>query len=151
MEFDIQYWHWLVLGLALISLEVFVPSFVTLWFGLGAVFVGILCWVLPDLPTWAQILIWAVDSTVLVLIWFLLIQPRMLKNQQKNLSLERIQGETGSVKIVPTENRKGVVRFTTPLCGSDEWDFESEDTLRVGDRVKIVDFDENTLKVVLFN
>ena len=30
---SIEYWHWMVLGLLLVASEVFVPSFVMLWFG----------------------------------------------------------------------------------------------------------------------
>ena len=151
MEFEVQYWHWLVLGLTLVSLEVFLPNFVTLWFGLGAVLVGIVYGLVPGLPVWAQILIWAVSSILLVLAWFLVMQPRMRAGQEKQLSLETIQGETGFVKIVPTTDRRGIVRFTTPLCGSDEWEFESEESLRVGARVKIIDFHGNVLKVASFN
>ena len=37
MDISVQYWHWLVLGMALILAEIFMPSFTVFWFGLGAV------------------------------------------------------------------------------------------------------------------
>jgi len=37
----IVWWHWLVLGFCLIGMELLVPSFTIIWFGLGAVVVGL--------------------------------------------------------------------------------------------------------------
>ena len=36
---QIEVWQWLVLGIALCVIEIFVPSFTLLWFGLGALLV----------------------------------------------------------------------------------------------------------------
>ena len=41
MELEMLYWHWLVLGVVLIVAEIFIPSFTILWFGLGALVVGV--------------------------------------------------------------------------------------------------------------
>ena len=41
MELQMLYWHWLVLGVVLIVAEIFIPSFTILWFGLGALVVGV--------------------------------------------------------------------------------------------------------------
>ena len=42
MEFELLYWHWLVFGMLLVAAEIFIPSFTVLWFGLGALVVGLL-------------------------------------------------------------------------------------------------------------
>ena len=36
---EILWWHWLIGGLILIGLELVIPSFTIIWFGLGAVLV----------------------------------------------------------------------------------------------------------------
>lgn len=36
MDFQMLYWHWLVIGMLLIIGEIFVASFTMFWFGLGA-------------------------------------------------------------------------------------------------------------------
>ena len=41
-EFVVLYWHWIVLGIALMAIEILLPSFVALWFGAAAVVVGVL-------------------------------------------------------------------------------------------------------------
>ena len=49
---------------------------------------------------------------------------------------------------VPEGGQRGVVRFTTPLLGADEWPFICEDDVAVGDRVFIKELSGNTLIVV---
>ena len=41
METDLLFWHWLVLGMVLVVAEMFVPTFFILWFGFGALIVGL--------------------------------------------------------------------------------------------------------------
>lgn len=37
MNFISEPWHWFVLGIALMLIELFLPSFAALWFGLAVV------------------------------------------------------------------------------------------------------------------
>lgn len=42
------YWHWIVLGLVLLILEMLIPTnLVLLWMGISAVIVGLVAWTLP--------------------------------------------------------------------------------------------------------
>jgi membrane protein implicated in regulation of membrane protease activity len=74
---DLQYWHWLVFGMILIIAELFIPSFTIFWFGLGALAVGGLLWVVPAMGLTAQLLLWALFSALLTAFWFLFMKPRM--------------------------------------------------------------------------
>ncbi len=60
---------WIVLGLALIGLELVVPGAVIIFFGVGAILTGVLTMaeVLPGLQ--AQLLTWVLSSLVLVLLF----------------------------------------------------------------------------------
>ena len=53
---EIEYWHWLILGMLLMALEMALPSFVLLWFGAGAIVSGIVLLLVPISLT-AQVLI----------------------------------------------------------------------------------------------
>ena len=69
----IVYWHWLVLGAALIGLEAVVPGMFLLWFGVAGVAAGLLLlapvlFLLPVVPWQAQILLFAVLSVVSIVI-----------------------------------------------------------------------------------
>lgn len=56
---EIVYWHWWVLGLLLLILEVFAPGVVFLWLGLAAGVVGLLLYLLPEM-IWEWQMIWFV-------------------------------------------------------------------------------------------
>ena len=144
---DLHYWHWLVFGMLLIIAELFIPSFTIFWFGLGALAVGALLWLAPSLGLTAQLLLWAVFSSLLTAFWFLFMQPRMQDKTRAGMSREALLGETGQVIREPDGERRGTVRFSKPLLGSDEWSFICDEPVRVGDRVQIRDVSGNTLIV----
>lgn len=148
MELDIAYWHWLVLGIALIIFEIFLPSFTVLWFGLGAVIVGIILWLFPDMVMPMQLGIWIIASCGFALFWFKALKPKMIDKTTAGIAREAAIGEAGQVIKAPVAEGRGMVRFTTPVLGSDEWEFICEQTVAVGDRVFIKEFSGNTLIVV---
>ncbi|MDX2464714.1 MAG: NfeD family protein [Porticoccus sp.] len=147
MDFELVYWHWFVLGILLMLLEIFIPSFTIFWFGLGALVVGVLS-IAIDLSFTTQIFIWAIASVIFTVLWFKFLKPKMAGKAMADHPREAVIGESGQVIKVPTEGSRGVVRFITPLLGDDEWDFISEDEVALGDRVHIKDISGNTLIVV---
>jgi len=147
MDFQLLYWHWLVIGMLLIIGEIFVTSFTMFWFGLGGLVVALVLLAAPGTSLTWQLLVWALASAVFTLLWFQLIRPRMIDRTSAGIAREAIIGESGQVIKAPAENRRGVVRFTTPLLGSDEWPFICEDTVAPGSRVFVKDISGNTLVV----
>jgi len=148
MEFELATWHWLVLGILLVIMEIFIPSFTVLWFGLGALVVGVALWPLPELPLAAQLLIWIVASCLFAILWFKYFKPRMIDKTTAGIAREAAVGESGQVIKVPAGERRGVVRFAIPVLSADEWEFICEQDVAVGDRVFIKEFSGNTLIVV---
>jgi len=148
MEFELATWHWLVLGILLVIMEIFIPSFTVLWFGLGALVVGVVLWPLPELPLAAQLLIWIVASCLFTILWFKYFKPRMIDKTTAGIAREAAVGESGQVIKVPAGERRGVVRFAIPILSADEWEFICEQDVAVGDRVFIKEFSGNTLIVV---
>jgi len=147
----IEYWHWLVLGMVLIGFEIFLPSFITLWFGLGALVVAGLLALLPSLSTSSQLVIWAILSSGFGIAWFKVLRPKMTDRTKAGIAREAIAGETGMVIKAPSEGVRGHVRFTTPVLGDDEWGFICEDSVVTGDKVMIKEASGNTLVVSKVN
>ncbi|MBB3046087.1 hypothetical protein FHR99_000323 [Litorivivens lipolytica] len=145
LDSSVAYWHWLVLGLILIALEIFTAGFVLLWLGLSALVVGALAWAV-DLGFTAELLIWTVLSVTDLFVWFKFIQPRFRDKTLSGMSREAVLGQTGLVVQANVANR-GRLRFSVPLLGSDEWSFICTETLSVGDRVSVTDVSGNTLIV----
>lgn len=63
---DIIYWHWLILAVALIILEILMPGAYFLWMGISAVVVGAALFIFPTMPLLVQVLIFAVLSVFAV-------------------------------------------------------------------------------------
>ncbi|MEH6548463.1 MAG: NfeD family protein [Pseudomonadales bacterium] len=147
MVFVPEYWHWLVLGMALIVIEIFLPSFTILWFGLGAIVAGVLLWIFPDLSFTLQLIVWAVASIAFTVAWFKVFKPKMTDKTTAGISHEAALGEVGLVIRPPVNTQRGMVRFTLPVVGNDEWEFVCEDTVLVGDKVIIQEISGNTLVV----
>ena len=144
---EFVYWHWLVLGIGLIALEMVLPSFIALWFGLAACVVGILLLFIPMSLT-LQVLLWTVFSIGFTALWFKFIKPLATDKTTAGLPAEKIIHETGMVIKLPIEGEKGMLRFSTPKLGNDEWLFNSDDQLTLGDRVRVTAVEGNSLIVI---
>ena len=70
MDIEVLYWYWMVLGLILIVAEIFIPSFTILWFGIGAMLVGMTMLVV-DISFTIQVLLWTLFSITSTILWFL--------------------------------------------------------------------------------
>ena len=151
MHFVILDWHWLVFGILLIVAEIFIPSFTIFWFGLGACLVAGMLWILPDTSLNWQVFIWAASSSVFTALWFKYFKPMMVDRTKAGIALEAIVGESGQVIKAPKPNGRGVVRFSTPLLGEDEWSFRCVGAVSIGDRVFVKDVSGNTLVVTKDN
>lgn len=145
---DILYWHWIGLGILLFILEMMLPSFISLWFGAGAMVIGAILWIFPDLPFSFQIFGWAILSCLFTALWFKYLKPLSKDKTLAGMSKEAIIGQTGQVLSTPHEHSRGMLRFPVPIVGAEEWQFISQDTVAVGDRVRVIDVSGNSLIVV---
>ena len=147
MTFELLWWHWLALGLLLMLAEIFVPSFTVFWFGLAGLVVAVVLWLFPSLALGAQLVLWALASIAMTVAWFRFFRPTMTDRTKAGLSREAVVGETGQVIRIPQEGRRGMLRFSLPLLGADEWEFIATDAVDLGDRVVVTDVSGNTLVV----
>ena len=133
MDIQLLYWHWLVIGMLLVVAEIFIPSFTVLWFGLGALVVGLVEMVAPMSMT-TQILVWTVSSVLFAVGWFKVIKPKMAAANQNKQSRQSAIGESGLVIKLPSESTLGTMRFSTPVLDCDEWQFSCDVPVELGDR-----------------
>ena len=66
---DIIFWHWWILGIALIVLEAFAPGAFFLWMGISAGVVGTILAIVPDLGWEYQVMLFAIFSVVSIALW----------------------------------------------------------------------------------
>lgn len=141
---EMHWWYWIGLGFLLSLLEVFTVTFFILWFGIGAVLVGLINFVWTDMPVEAQILSWAMLSVLLALLWFMVLKNRI---PDKRWTAEEVIGEEGLLTHPVDEFTKGRVRFQKPILGSEEWTCTSNTDIAANERVRIVSVDGNTVRV----
>jgi len=144
---QIEWWYWIIAGLCLIGLELVIPSFTIIWFGMGAMLVGLLGFLWPGFPLVGQVALWSFASVAFTLLWFKYLKPKGDRTHA-GLSKEGIVGETGII-IRGTEDSygRGIVKFRISVLGADEWSCYSSVILNVGDRVRVADIEGQILKV----
>lgn len=139
---DIEFWHWWVLGVALIGAEVFAPGFILLWLGVAAGVVGFVLLLVPSLDWRGQLLIFAVLSVVSVLAWraYQRRNPPASDHPALNRRGEQLIGRRFTLDE-PIVNGSGMARIDDT-----RWKIEGED-LPAGSTVQVVGVEGTVLKV----
>lgn len=140
-----EWWHWMVLGLVLAMAELAVPAFFIIWFGIGAIGVGLALLFAPDLAISTQMLLWAALSLALVAVWFRHFRPRTVTSV--GTSAASVPGETGVLVNDLAPETRGHVRFQRPILGSDLWECYADTKIKAGERVRVVAVEGNFMKV----
>ena len=141
----IEWWHWVVLGLCLSIAELAIPAFFIIWFGIDAIAVGLLLLVAPDISLASKLVLWAVISSSLVLVWFSYLRPRTMT--VIGTSAANVTGEIGVLVSDLCPNSRGQVRFQKPILGADAWECYAEENIKAGERVRVVAVEGNYIKV----
>jgi membrane protein implicated in regulation of membrane protease activity len=142
---DLAWWHWAVGGIALILAELAVPSFVLIWFGLGALVVA-LAVAVAEIGLTVQLALWLIVSMLLVAGSFKVFKPNMHKTRI-GMSDANVVGEVGVLVHDVAHFTKGQVRFQKPILGADVWECIADEAIKSGERVKVLDVEGSFLKV----
>jgi len=141
MEF--VWWHWIVIGLILVGAEMLVPAFYLIWFGLGALLLGLILTVLP-LSMTAQLLVWTIASSGMVLLWFRYLKPKTVTQAGQS---DAIVGEIGLLTRAVAPYERGEVRFQKPLAGAESWPCIADEAIAAGERVRVSSVEGNVFKI----
>lgn len=148
MDLELLYWHWMVLGMLLILAELFIASFTIIWFGLGALVVGLLAWLGIDPALKWQLLLWVLLSAGFTAAWFYWIKPLSIDRTKAGLVREALLGERCLLTKLPVDAaHRGEVRFSVPMLGADTWACLLDGAARVGDTVVVKEVLGNALLV----
>lgn len=144
---QIEWWYWIVAGLALVLAELTMGTFYIIWFGLGAILVGLVVWAVPGLSATGQIALWIVASVAMAVAWFKVFRHGLDRTRSGTADGDAI-GEVGLLVSAVEPFAKGKVRFQRPLLGSDEWVCLADEAIAAGERVRVVSVEGSFLKVV---
>jgi membrane protein implicated in regulation of membrane protease activity len=66
---EIVFWHWLIVAVALVTLEMLAPGAFFLWMGISAAIVGAILFLAPSLSLIMQVIIFAVLSVISLIMY----------------------------------------------------------------------------------
>jgi membrane protein implicated in regulation of membrane protease activity len=135
-------WNWLIAGVVLLGLEVFVPGNVFVWFGVAAIITGAVAW-LAALGWQIDLIVFVVLSVVLVLVGRRLFGRGNDPGEQPFLN-DRTHRIVGSVYVLgePIIDGKGRVKIDDT-----RWRITGPD-MPSGSRVRVIGADGPVLTVV---
>ena len=108
----LDWWHWLVLAMLLVIVEIVAPSFYFLWVAIAAGLMTLIALALPALGWEAQLLLFgALSLATLLGQWLILRHARPAPSDQPGLN-RRAERYTGRLLalVEPIENGYGTVR-----------------------------------------
>ncbi len=139
---QLVYWHWWVLGIILLILEIFSPAAFFMWIGFAAGVVGLVKLVIPSLIWEQQFLLFAALSVLAVVLgrsWFKR-QPIETDHPDLNLRGAELIGQTYEV-VQAITNGAGRIKV-----GETTWKVAGPDAA-VGDKVRVINIDSAVLQV----
>ena len=140
---ELLWWHWIAFGLFMVTLEIFTGTFMMLGLGVAAMFVGVTDNLFKtSLET--ELLLWIILSILSLVLWFKYLKnPNIETSGQSNYSLETL----GTVENEILANKRGSVRFDTPVLGNTTWFATSKESISEGSRVSIVEVKGQLIEV----
>jgi inner membrane protein len=138
----LDYWHWFVLAVLLIILEVFSPGVFFIWMGLAAGIVGLVLLAVPDLGWQYQLLIFALLSVADIFAARLILRRHPIQTDQPLLNRrgEQYTGRTFTLSE-PIVNGQGKIHVD-----DSSWKIRGSDC-PAGTRVRVTGADGVVLQV----
>ncbi len=139
---SITFWHWWILGVALIVLEVFAPGAFFLWMGISAGVVGVIMAIAPDLGWEYQIMLFAIFSVVSIALWkrYQAKNPTESDHPTLNRRGEQYIGRTFTLEE-PIVNGMGKIKVDDSI-----WKISGNDCT-AGTKIKVIGIDGTIFKV----
>jgi membrane protein implicated in regulation of membrane protease activity len=139
----VLWWHWIVLGLVLLILEMTTGTFIILGLGVAAIVVGLLDATM-GLSFTTEVVTWAVLSALAIVAWKKWFKVEHVSNTgQSNHNL----GTLGTTTETIAPNARGKVRFDTPVLGNTLWTATSTQNIEKDTRIKIVEIHGQLIEV----
>ena len=140
----IVFWHWWILAIVLMCIELFAPAAFFIWCGIAAAIVGLIVLILPAMSWEIPFLMFAILSGVSVLVGRKYLQQRGAMESDQPMLNRRGEQYVGRVFTLNEPVVDGTGRVQVD---DSSWRIEGQD-MAAGVRVKVVAINGSTLKVV---
>jgi membrane protein implicated in regulation of membrane protease activity len=136
------FWHWWILALVMVILEMTAPGFFMLWIGIAAAITGLLLFVLPGTPWEVQFVVFGVLAIAAVAAARYYIRRNPIDSDDRTLN-RRGEQYVGRVFTIDEAIINGIGKVRV---GDSVWRAMGPD-LPAGERVKVTGVDGTMLKV----
>ncbi len=143
--FEPNYWHWWILSIALLMLELFISGTFFMWLAVAAAFVGVLLLIFP-ISFQLQMFIFAIGIIVSIMLTRIYFSKNPIRSDQPQLNV-RGSEHIGRVFVVQDQICNGVGRVHV---GDGSWRVEGPDCPE-GTQVRVIGVEGVHLKVELLN
>ena len=130
---DFHWWHWLIIAMVLLILEMFSPAAFFMWMGFSAAVTGIITLLVPELSWQMQLVIFASLSIVIITVAKIWFGHNPIHSDEPLLN-ERGQELIGRVYTVQQEIVNGEGRIKV---GESTWKARGPDA-PVGAKVRVI-------------
>ena len=66
---NLQYWHWWILAMACLLIEIFAPAAIFIWFSVSALVLGLLLLLFPEITWQIQFVLFGIFSLLSIVAW----------------------------------------------------------------------------------
>jgi len=138
----LEFWHWLILALALAGIEMLTPGFFAIWLGGAALITGLIALVIPSMSWEGQVILFAILAAVSVLSWYKIGRRVQIATEDATLNRrgDSLVGRTGDL-VEPIVNGRGRVKIDDSV-----WRAEGQDS-PLGTRMIVTGVQGAILKV----
>jgi len=84
--FIVDFWHWWIMAVALVILEILAPTFFALWLAIAAFITGLVLLLVPTMSWEMQLVIFAVLSVASIVLWRFYYHKRPLRSDEPLLN-----------------------------------------------------------------
>lgn len=139
----VLWWHWIILGISLLIIEMSIGTFFMLGLGVAAIIVGLID-SLIDLSFTLELTIWVLLSILSIMAWFKWFrEDPITESGQSNYRLDTL----GVVIEDIQPHSRGKVTFDTPVLGNTSWHATSKVDIDKDTRVQIVQINGQLIEV----
>ena len=140
---NLAYWHWLVLALLLIIVELIAPTAIFLWFAVAAVIIGLILLLFPDVNWETQLILFSVLSIAAIIAWRFYVKKHPPADNEYPTLNRRGEELVGRVFTLEEDiiDNYGKIRVDDTM-----WKIRGLD-IGAGNRVRVVEVDGTVLVV----
>lgn len=138
------FWHWWVIAMILVIVEIFSMSLFALFIAIAAAIVGFVAWIFPDISWESEAILFSVLSLFSIVCWHFYRKTHPQQETDQPSLNKRGSQYVGRTFTLDAATENGIGKLSVD---DSTWKIESEQDFKKGDKVKVTALDGVILRV----